>query len=274
METATGEEKELDPEVVHDDFTVEKGLAEMVQIGKASMHLTTQSFVEKKKLSLDNSWTYTFLDPDGFHFINQCFRTIENRGLEEQGLYRVEGNKKKVHELLSLGINDKDFNLEDSADPWETSTITNAAKRFFWKLKEPLMTFELYSDFIVAAQLETIPSRISKIADLIEKLPESNRAMLKVLCDHLEKVASKADKNKMTVFNLATCLGPALLRKSEADVVTAAMEIKYVIDVIEILIQHCHKILRPAQLGPAKVSSTLSSTPVAQRKVSAMTSGL
>ena len=30
----------------------------------------------------------TFLDESGFNFITRCFQTLENRGLEDQGLYR------------------------------------------------------------------------------------------------------------------------------------------------------------------------------------------
>ena len=43
----------------------------------------------------------TFLDEGGFLFIQRCFQTLENRGLEDQGLYRVVGVSSKVTKLLS-----------------------------------------------------------------------------------------------------------------------------------------------------------------------------
>ena len=47
----------------------------------------------------------TFLDEGGFHFIQRCFQTLENRGLEDQGLYRVVGVSSKVNtELLTMGF--------------------------------------------------------------------------------------------------------------------------------------------------------------------------
>ena len=43
----------------------------------------------------------TFLDEGGFLFIQRCFQTLENRGLEDQGLYRVVGVSSKVKTELS-----------------------------------------------------------------------------------------------------------------------------------------------------------------------------
>ena len=44
------------------------------------------------------------LDDVGFQFINKCIRTIEERGLEENGLYRVVGVNSKVNKLIQLGL--------------------------------------------------------------------------------------------------------------------------------------------------------------------------
>ena len=66
--------------------------------------------------------------------------------------------------------------------------------------------------------------------------------MLEILCSHLEKVASKSNKNMMTVANLGVCFGPTLLRDEE-ETVAAIMDIKFANVVVEILIENWRQIL-------------------------------
>ena len=58
----------------------------------------------------------------------------------------------------------------------------------------------------------------------------------------LEKVASKSNKNMMTVGNLGVCFGPTLLRDEE-ETVAAIMDIKFANVVVEILIENWRQIL-------------------------------
>ena len=66
--------------------------------------------------------------------------------------------------------------------------------------------------------------------------------MLELLCTHLEKVASKSDKNMMTVGNLGVCFGPTLLRDEE-ETVAAIIDIKFANVIVEILIENWRQIL-------------------------------
>ena len=95
----------------------------------------------------------TFLDESGFNFITQCFQTLENRGLEDEGLYREVGVASKVTKLLSDGLDEKKLEKINLDDPfaWDTKTLTSAAKTYLRNLPEPLMTFQMYTSFIAAA---------------------------------------------------------------------------------------------------------------------------
>ena len=95
----------------------------------------------------------TFLDESGFNFITQCFQTLENRGLDDEGLYREVGVASKVTKLLSDGLDKKKLEKINLDDPfeWDTKTITSAAKTYLRNLPEPLMTFQMYTSFIAAA---------------------------------------------------------------------------------------------------------------------------
>ena len=90
--------------------------------------------------------------------------------------------------------------------------------------------------------------------------------MLELLCTHLEKVASKSDKNMMTVGNLGVCFGPTLLRDEE-ETVAAIIDIKFANVIVEILIENWwqifrsnahHCIVQPAQwLNPLCINNQL-----------------
>lgn len=100
------------------------------------------------------------LDDLGFAFVRKCIDFIEDRGLEDQGLYRVVGVASRVNKLIQSALNrhkstnadsttggNRDFSTED----WEIRTVTSALKQFFRNLPEPLMTFRLHQAFIHAA---------------------------------------------------------------------------------------------------------------------------
>ena len=91
------------------------------------------------------------LDESGFLFVSKCIAALEERGLEEQGLYRVVGVASKVNNLLDRRkINLDKLNLDDRFE-WESKTITSALKTYLRTLSEPVMTFQYYNSFIISA---------------------------------------------------------------------------------------------------------------------------
>ncbi|CAG0882567.1 unnamed protein product [Cyprideis torosa] len=194
----------------------------------------------------------TSLDEAGFNFVTRCIQVLENRGLDDQGLYRLVGVSSKVSKLLSAGLDPRQFanlNLEDRVE-WETKTITSALKTYFRNLPQPLMTFRFHQDFIVAAKRESRSLRVADVHRLIHSLPKANFKMLKILVTHLVKVAGRCDQNRMSVSNLGVCFGPTLLRPEE-DSMAAIMDIKFCNIVVELLIEHHHQIFDTPPTDPS-----------------------
>ncbi|XP_060063535.1 rho GTPase-activating protein 26-like isoform X1 [Ylistrum balloti] len=190
------------------------------------------------------------LDEIGFGFIERCIKCVEERGLFDQGLYRVVGVSSKVSKLITLGLDPKKkdkINIDDPSQ-FEIKTVTSAVKHYLRSLPEPLMTFKFHSDFIAAAKQESKTLRIHDIHTLVHKLPEPNFEMLELLIRHLRNVSEQSDKNLMTVANLGVCFGPTLMR-SEEESVAAIMDIKFLNIVVEILILHYDKIFKTAPEG-------------------------
>ncbi|CAB0036694.1 unnamed protein product [Trichogramma brassicae] len=128
------------------------------------------------------------IDATGIYFITRCIKTLEERGLEEQGLYRVVGVSSKVNRLLSMGLDRRKFekmNLESRIE-WESKTITSALKTYLRSLSEPLMTYRLYENFLAAAKLDS-NERLQELHRLVYRLPQPNLNLLLLLINHLHK---------------------------------------------------------------------------------------
>ena len=114
------------------------------------------------------------LDEAGVDFIKKCIQVIEDRDLEEQGLYRVVGMQSKVNSVVAghFGMSSSLRRRKYSTNPLiildahktlaqrlatpvegdvELKTICSALKLYLRTLKEPIFTFKLHNRFIEAA---------------------------------------------------------------------------------------------------------------------------
>lgn len=151
----------------------------------------------------------------GFAFVKKCIDCLEQRGLEEEGLYRVSGVGTKINKLLQMGLDAKRteserlsfFADEQCVDVLESKTIASALKQYLRKLKEPLMTYRYFNGFLDAAKQEQHLQRISDVHALIHRIPKNHFEMLDITIRHLKNVAAKSNKNKMSIFNLGVVFG-------------------------------------------------------------------
>ncbi|XP_066286851.1 rho GTPase-activating protein 26-like isoform X21 [Branchiostoma lanceolatum] len=212
-------------------------------------------FLVTKKSSVDS--ITDLLNDIGFTFIKRCIQSIETRGIEEQGLYRVVGVNSKVKKLTELCLVDRRKADKVDLDEYEIKTITSALKNYFSPpssafhnvgLPEPLLTFKLHQEFINAAKQESRTLRINDIHRLVHQLPESNFEMLDMLIGHLLNVANHSKKNLMSKPNLGVVFGPTLMRPAE-ETVAAIMDIKFQNIIVEILISNHEQIFKTAPEG-------------------------
>lgn len=196
------------------------------------------------------------LDELGYCFVKKCIETIETRGLDDQGLYRIGGVGSRSARLLQICMDRKNYNqatgevnLPDFSDPveWETKTITSALKNYLRLLSEPLMTFNLHPIIIEAAKIENTETRTARIKSLVQQLPVGNFTLLKILVEHLKNVASHSQKNLMTTSNLAICFAPTLM-KGPHESALSIMEVKYSNVVAHTLIEDYDSIFNAPRL--------------------------
>uniref|UniRef100_A0A674B3E2 Oligophrenin 1 n=1 Tax=Salmo trutta TaxID=8032 RepID=A0A674B3E2_SALTR len=159
------------------------------------------------------------LNEVGFKFVRKCINFVETKGLTQEGVYRTVGSNIQVQKLLNAFFDQKcpgdvDFHSSD----WDIKTITSAMKFYLRSLTEPLMTYGLNRDLILAAKSDSLDDRLGAIHSLTYKLPEKNREMLSLLIQHLVNVCSNSGDNLMTPSNMGVIFGPTLMRAEEETV--------------------------------------------------------
>lgn len=154
-------------------------------------------------------------------FVVKCIRTVEDRGLAVDGIYRVSGNL-AVIQKLRFKADHEDLDLEEGH--WDIHVITGALKLFFRELQEPLFPYSHFNSFVQGIKIPDYNSRVSYIRDLVKSLPTHNRDTMEALFSHLRKVIEHGDENRMSLQNVAIVFGPTLLKpEMESANITAYM---------------------------------------------------
>ncbi|XP_036383434.1 rho GTPase-activating protein 44-like isoform X5 [Megalops cyprinoides] len=169
--------------------------------------------------------------------IEACVTMLLECGMQEEGLFRVAPSASKLKKLkasLDCGVLDVQ---EYSADP---HAIAGALKSYLRELPEPLMTFELYDEWIQASNIQDQDKRLQALLTACEKLPKANSNNFRYLIKFLAKLNEYQDANKMTAGNIAIVLGPNLLwTRTEGNITEMMTTVSLqIVGIIEPIIQH------------------------------------
>ncbi|XP_043329680.1 rho GTPase-activating protein 44 isoform X1 [Cervus canadensis] len=169
--------------------------------------------------------------------IEACVTMLLECGMQEEGLFRVAPSASKLKKLkaaLDCCVVDVQ---ECSADP---HAIAGALKSYLRELPEPLMTFELYDEWIQASNIQDQDKRLQALWNACEKLPKANHNNIRYLIKFLSKLSEYQDVNKMTPSNMAIVLGPNLLWPQAEGNITEMMTTVslQIVGIIEPIIQH------------------------------------
>ncbi|KAL6945388.1 hypothetical protein ACO0QE_002840 [Hanseniaspora vineae] len=155
--------------------------------------------------------------------VTRLLEEIELRGLDEVGLYRVPGSVGSINSLKQAfdtygAENNNNFTLED--DRWfEINAIAGCFKLFLRDLPESLLTESRLDDFIsVMAQYKIDDNKElmeNNIRNLLKQIPMCNYHVMKRLFQHLNRVHSHFENNKMDATNLAIVFSMSFISKDD-----------------------------------------------------------
>lgn len=145
-------------------------------------------------------------------FVLLCIQNIEKNeeNLKTDGLYRISGNAAQIQKIR-FEVAQRKYNALSQEK--EIHNLSGALKLFFRELKEPLIPYDNYDDFIRAtgSEYRRMNQQADKLMKAVNKLPAENRDTLKVLIQHLLRVSEYESENRMSLSNLAIVFGPCLM---------------------------------------------------------------
>ncbi|KAM9678219.1 rho GTPase-activating protein 24 isoform 7-T9 [Trichechus inunguis] len=151
--------------------------------------------------------------------VEQCVDFIRQRGLKEEGLFRLPGQANLVKELQDAFDCGEKPSFDSNTD---VHTVASLLKLYLRELPEPVIPYAKYEDFLSCAKLlsKDEEAGVKELAKQVKSLPVVNYNLLKYICRFLDEVQSYSGVNKMSVQNLATVFGPNILRPKVEDPLT------------------------------------------------------
>ncbi|XP_028313072.1 rho GTPase-activating protein 25 [Gouania willdenowi] len=151
--------------------------------------------------------------------VQKCVEFIKERGLDEEGIFRLPGQDNAVKQFRDA------FDAgERPSFPSDTDvhTVASLLKLYLRELPEPVVPWTQYQDFLDCTTLLDSSSKEGwkKLEKQISLLPRINYNLLGYVCRFLFEVQQHAQVNKMNVENLATVMGINLLKPQIEDPIT------------------------------------------------------
>uniref|UniRef100_A0A8C4GPY0 Rho GTPase-activating protein 17 n=1 Tax=Dicentrarchus labrax TaxID=13489 RepID=A0A8C4GPY0_DICLA len=169
--------------------------------------------------------------------LEACVMMLLETGMKEEGLFRIAAGASKLKKLKAA-LDCSTSQLEEFySDP---HAVAGALKSYLRELPEPLMSYQIYDEWIQASSVSDPDKRLQALWVVCDKLPKNNKTNLRYLVKFLSKLAQDSEVNKMTPSNIAIVLGPNLLwAKTEGSLAEmAAATSVHVVAIVEPIIQH------------------------------------
>ncbi|KFP98467.1 Rho GTPase-activating protein 24, partial [Haliaeetus albicilla] len=180
--------------------------------------------------------------------VEQCVDFIRQRGLKEEGLFRLPGQANLVKELQDAFDCGEKPSFDSNTD---VHTVASLLKLYLRELPEPVIPYAKYEDFLSCAKMLSKEEEmgLKELVKQVKSLPAVNYNLLKYICRFLDEVQSYSGINKMSVQNLATVFGPNILRPKVEDPLTIMEGTVVVQQLMSVMISK-HEELFPKDADP------------------------
>ncbi|ONM57358.1 uncharacterized Rho GTPase-activating protein At5g61530 isoform X5 [Zea mays] len=202
-----------------------KGISETkekVAVGKVKVEEAAKKTADKSKSILNNieRWQKGVASTDVFGVpieatvqreqsdravplvLVRCADYLVISGLNNEYLFKSEGDKKVLQQLVSLYNEDSGASLLEGVNPIDVGALV---KCYLASIPEPLTTFSLY-DELRAARVS-----IPDLRNILKKLPNVNYMTLEFVTALLLRVSRKSSLNKMDSRSLAVEFAPLIM---------------------------------------------------------------
>ncbi|XWS47694.1 hypothetical protein CRYUN_Cryun13aG0006100 [Craigia yunnanensis] len=132
----------------------------------------------------------------------KCADYLVLSGLNSQYLFKAEGDRKVIQQLVSMYNQDFNASIPEGVNPNDVAALV---KYYIASLPEPLTTFELYNE------IKGARSSIHAMRNVLKKLPSVNYMTIEFVTALLLRVSQKSVLNKMDARSLAMEMTPVIM---------------------------------------------------------------
>ncbi|XP_036276150.1 rho GTPase-activating protein 8 isoform X2 [Pipistrellus kuhlii] len=175
---------------------------------------------------------------------------LREKGLRTEGLFRRSASVQTVREIQRLYNQGKPVDFDAYGDAHIAAAVLKA---FLQELPQPLLTVPAYEQALSITSVES-SLRVTRCRQILQGLPDHNRAVLDYLMGFLHQVSRESLFNKMSSSNLACIFGLNLIWPSQGAASLGALVPLNLFT--ELLIEHHGKVFSArdacgAPAGPA-----------------------
>jgi hypothetical protein len=145
--------------------------------------------------------------------VSRCIEEVELRGMDVEGIYRKSGGTSQVNQVRSGFETDTEHDISDP--DLDIHSVTSALKNYFRRLPVPLITYDVYDQFLEAGrkcthscdgasanhptELEEPNAQARALSAAVNEIPKAHRDTLQFLVFHLSRVIQHASDNLVRI---------------------------------------------------------------------------
>ena len=148
--------------------------------------------------------------------VSRCIEEVELRGMDVEGIYRKSGGTSQVNQVRSGFETDTEHDISDP--DLDIHSVTSALKNYFRRLPVPLITYDVYDQFLEAGrkymslkdkasanestELEEPNAQAKALSAAVNEIPKAHRDTLQFLVFHLSRVIQHASDNLVCIHSV------------------------------------------------------------------------
>eukprot|EP00127_Corallochytrium_limacisporum_P001343 Clim_evm8s52 gene=Clim_evmTU8s52 len=130
-----------------------------------------------------------------------------------QGVFRRSANARVVRELSEkMDAGETEISFRDE----NVLAVGAALKSYLRSIPDSLFNTVNYRKFIDTNAIAGDDQRVVELSNLLAKLPDENRLLIRLIVHVLKHVAAKHESNLMDASNLGICVGPSMIWSQDA----------------------------------------------------------
>ncbi|KAJ9201646.1 hypothetical protein DTO164E3_3539 [Paecilomyces variotii] len=176
--------------------------------------------------------------------VTRCIQEVELRGMDMEGIYRKSGAS-SITQMIRDGFERSPLDYDISDPDLDIHAVTSALKQYFRKLPTPLITYDVYDEFLETNEIEPASARIEALQKCLQKLPRVHRDVLEFLMFHLKRVVEREPENLMTSQNIAVVFAPTIMRPES--LAREMTDVQKKNEALKFLVENCQEVFMGLQ---------------------------